>query len=293
MASSGCHFSFSKISIHPLKFHQTLPTYYVSLSLNKLPNSAMDIKEENGFQYIDEGQGESLLLLHGLFGALSNWADVTNHFKKKYRVIIPMMPIYEMPLREAGLNGLVNFIESFVAFKGLKEFTILGNSLGGHVGMIYTLQNKEKVNRLVLTGSSGLFENGMGGSYPRRGSYDFVKERVGYTFYDPKVATKDLVDEVFAVTKSIPKCQRMVIIARSAQRHNMADIIHEIQIPTLLIWGLNDTITPPVVAHAFHKRIPNSELRFIDKCGHAPMMEHPHTFNTLLENFLVNSVVLN
>ncbi len=253
----------------------------------------MNIKEEQGFQYIDEGSGETLLLLHGLFGALSNWADVTNHFKNNYRVIIPMMPIYEMPLKEAGLNGLVNFIEKFVAFKDLKEFIILGNSLGGHVGMIYTLQNSNKVTKLVLTGSSGLFENGMGGSYPRRGSYDFVKERVGYTFYNPEVATKELVDEVFAVTKSIPKCQRMVIIARSAQRHNMADVIHQIEIPTLLIWGLNDTITPPIVAHEFHKRIPNSELRFIDHCGHAPMMEHPTVFNNLLENFLENSLVAN
>ncbi len=252
----------------------------------------MNITEENGFKYIDEGTGDTLLLLHGLFGALSNWSDVTNHFKRKYRVIIPMMPIYEMPIREAGLDGLVKFIESFVEFKGLSEFTILGNSLGGHVGMIYTLKNSEKVTRLVLTGSSGLFENGMGGSYPRRGSYDFVKERVGYTFYDPKVATKELVDEVFNVTKSIPKCQRMVIIARSAQRHNMADEIHKIQIPTLLIWGLNDTITPPIVAHEFHKRIKNSELRFIDHCGHAPMMEHPEYFNTLLENFLDRTMVL-
>lgn len=253
----------------------------------------MNIQKQNGFQYIDEGKGEVLLLLHGLFGALSNWSAVTDYFKHRCRIIIPMMPIYEMPIREAGLDGLVKFIESFVSFIGLKKFSILGNSLGGHVGLIYTLKYGEKVKRLILTGSSGLFENGMGGSYPRRGSYDFVKERVAYTFYDPKVATKALIDEVFAVTKSIPKCQRMVVIARSAQRHNMADVIHKIKIPTLLIWGLNDTITPPIVAHEFHRRITNSELHFIDYCGHAPMMEHPERFNTLLENFLIHSPATN
>ncbi len=252
----------------------------------------LNVREENGFKFLDEGRGETLLLLHGLFGALSNWTSVTEHFSKKYRVIIPMMPIYDMPIKKAGLEGLVKFVEDFVAFKNLNEFTLIGNSLGGHVGLIYTLQNQHKVTRLVLTGSSGLFENTMGGSYPRRGSYEFVKEKVEYTFYDPKIATKQLIDEVFEITKSIPTCLRMVAIARSAQKHNMAEELHKITIPTLLIWGLNDTITPPLVAHEFNKLIPNTELRFIDKCGHAPMMEHPGEFNRIFENFLAKNKVL-
>lgn len=246
----------------------------------------MNIKRHKGFQYIDEGEGEVLLLLHGLFGALSNWEGVTTHFSAHYRVIIPMMPIYEMPLKEAGLEGLFRFVDDFVTQMELDQLTLLGNSLGGHIGLIYTLRKPEKVVRLVLTGSSGLFENGTGGSYPKRGNYEFVRERVAYTFYDPNVATKELVDEVFEVTRSIPKCQRMVVIARSAQRHNMSDELKHIRIPTLLIWGLNDTITPPVVAHEFYKRLPNAEMRFIDKCGHAPMMEHPERFNALLDSFL-------
>ena len=61
--------------------------------------------------------------------------------------------------------------------------------------LIYTLENKEKIKTLILTGSSGLFEDGMGSSYPRRGDYEFVAERVAYTFYDPKVANKELIDE--------------------------------------------------------------------------------------------------
>lgn len=227
-----------------------------------------------------------MLLLHGLFGALSNWESVTNHFSQRFRVIIPMMPIYDAPKKKADLDSLASFIESFVAQMGLKDLTILGNSLGGHVGLIYTLRNPDLVRRLILTGSSGLFENGMGGSYPKRGNYDFVKERVQYTFFRPEVATKQLVDEVFEVTKSIPKCLRMVSFARSAQRHNMGSELSSIQVPTLLIWGLNDTITPPMVAHEFNKRIPNSKLCFIDQCGHAPMMENPSRFNDLVDRFL-------
>ena len=249
-------------------------------------NIDIDIKEDGEFRYIDEGQGKVLLLLHGLFGALSNWDSVVNDFKEEYRVIIPLLPIYEMPIRKAGLEGLVSYVKGFVEKKGLSNMTVMGNSLGGHVALIYTLENPEDVERLALTGSSGLFENTMGGSYPKRGSYEYIKERVEYTFYDPKTATKEYVDEVFETTKSIPKCMRIVAIAKSAQRHNMAEEIPNIKVPTLLIWGLNDTITPPMVAHEFNRLIPGSTLRFIDKCCHAPMMEHPEKFNRILKDFL-------
>jgi pimeloyl-ACP methyl ester carboxylesterase len=250
---------------------------------------ALFVKEENGFKYVDRGDGQVLILLHGLFGALSNWEEVVDRFSTHFRVLIPMLPIYEMPIKEAGLEGLRKFVEDFVAMKKIDNLIVMGNSLGGHVGILYALFNKEKVNKLILTGSSGLFENTMGGSYPRRGSYDYIQERVAYTFYDPKVASKDLVDEVFETTKSIPKCMRIVAIAKSAQRNNIAPDLPKIQVPTLLVWGLNDTITPPMVAHEFNRLIPNSTLKFIDKCCHAPMMEHPDKFNRLVENFLLNT----
>jgi pimeloyl-ACP methyl ester carboxylesterase len=245
------------------------------------------VREENDFKYVDEGEGKVLMLLHGLFGALSNWEGVVNHYKEHFRVVIPMLPIYEMPIKEAGLQGLREFTEQFVAMMRLDNMIIMGNSLGGHVGILYTLANPDKVSKLVLTGSSGLFENTMGGSYPRRGSYDYIRERVAYTFYDPNVASKELVDEVFETTRSIPKCMRIVAIAKSAQRNNLALELANIKVPTLLVWGLNDTITPPMVGYEFNRLIPNSELKFIDKCCHAPMMEHPQKFNELVEDFLV------
>jgi pimeloyl-ACP methyl ester carboxylesterase len=248
---------------------------------------SITVKEEDGFKFVDEGSGTVLLLLHGLFGALSNWEGVVSRFSKNFRVVIPMLPIYEMPIKEAGLEGLRRFVESFVAFKKLDDMIIMGNSLGGHIALLYTLKNGKRVKKLILTGSSGLFEDSMGGSYPKRGNYEYIRERVAYTFYNPSVATKELVDEVFDTTKSIPKCMRIVAIAKSAQRHNMAEEIPNILVPTLLVWGLNDTITPPLVAHEFNRLIPNSTLKFIDKCCHAPMMEHPQKFNELVEEFLV------
>lgn len=244
------------------------------------------VHNEGEFKYIDEGLGQPVVILHGLFGALSNFDDVIGTFKNDIRVIIPVMPIYDMPMRQASLEGLQAFIERFLEFKNLSNIILLGNSLGGHVGLLYTLAHQSNVKALILTGSSGLFENTMGGSFPKRGSYDYIKERVEYTFYDPKTATKELLDEVFEITSSIPKCMNIVQIAKSAQRTNMAKEIPNIKVPTCLIWGLNDTITPPQVGHEFNKLIPNSELHFIDKCCHAPMMERPAEFNIYMRGFL-------
>lgn len=249
----------------------------------------MKIHSEGEFQFIDEGEGPVIVLLHGLFGALSNWRMLVEPFSLKYRILIPLFPIYEGTVRRADLEGLVEFLVKFIDFKKLKDITLMGNSLGGHIGLIYTLNHQEKVKNLILTGSSGLFENSMGGSFPRRGSYEYIAERVGYTFYNPETARKELIDEVFETTRSIPKCLRIVSIAKSAQRHNMAKDIPKIKVRTLLIWGLNDTITPPMVGHEFNKLMPNSTLRFIDECCHAPMMEQPERFNILVDDFLQRS----
>jgi len=244
------------------------------------------LKEEHGFSYIDEGEGEVLLLLHGLMGALSNWDAVIRDFSKEYRVIIPILPIYDLPLLTTGVKTLAKHVHRFVTHMGLTDVTLLGNSLGGHVGLIYCINHPQIVKTLVLTGSSGLYENAFGGSFPRRESYDFVKEKVEYTFYDPKVATKELVDDVFKTINDRNRVIRILAMAKSAIRHNMAKDLHKINIPVALIWGKNDKITPPEVAVEFNQLLPNSELYWIDQCGHAPMMEHPEEFNRLLKVFL-------
>jgi len=245
-----------------------------------------EIKEEKGFKYVEEGQGEVLLLLHGLMGALSNWEGVVNEFKKEYRVIIPMLPLYDLPLLTTGVKSLAKFVHKFVQFKGLTNVTVLGNSLGGHVGLIYTLAHPEDVKALVLTGSSGLYENAFGGSFPRRESYDFIREKVEFTFYDPATATKELVDDVFATVNDRHKVIRILAMAKSAIRHNMSKDLYKITVPVSLIWGTDDKVTPPAVAKEFHEILPNSELNWLDKCGHAPMMERPEEFNVVLKKFL-------
>jgi pimeloyl-ACP methyl ester carboxylesterase len=244
------------------------------------------LKEENGFSYIDEGEGDVLLLLHGLMGGLSNWDKVIEDFRSEFRVIIPILPIYDLPLLTTGVKSLAKYVHKFVTHKELSDVTLLGNSLGGHVALIYVLSHPSVVRSMVLTGSSGLYENAFGGTFPKRGNYEFVKEKVEFTFYDPKIATKELVDEVYRTVNDRHSVIRILAMAKSAIRHNMKKDLNKIEIPVSLIWGKDDKITPPEVAVEFHELLPDSELHWIDNCGHAPMMEHPEEFNRLLKGFL-------
>ncbi len=245
-----------------------------------------ELKEEGKFKYIDEGSGAPLVLLHGLFGALSNFKDLIEHFRRSNRVVVPMLPLFELDILHTSVGGLAKYVHRFLETMDIKQAHLLGNSLGGHVALVHTLKHPERIKSLILTGSSGLFENGMGDSYPRRGDYEYIRKKTELTFYDPKTATKELVDEVFEITRNRLKVVKIIALAKSAIRNNLGEELNSIKQPTLLIWGENDTITPPFVAKEFKRLIPNSELYFIDKCGHAPMMEQPAEFNVILEKFL-------
>jgi 2-hydroxy-6-oxonona-2,4-dienedioate hydrolase len=245
-----------------------------------------EIKQQDKFRFIEEGQGEPLILLHGLFGELSNFEEQVSYFSRHYRVVLPLLPLLDLDLLHTSVGGLEKYVQKLVEIRGYQNIHLLGNSLGGHVALLHTLKHPEKIKSLTLTGSSGLFENGMGDSYPKRGDYEYIKRKTALTFYDPAMATKELVDEVYAITSNRMNVVKIIALAKSAIRNNLGEEISQIQQPTLLIWGNNDTVTPPFVGKEFQRLIPHAELHFIDKCGHAPMMEVPGEFNQILEKFL-------
>ena len=245
-----------------------------------------EIKQDGKFKYVEEGSGETLILLHGLFGALSNFGDLIEYFRRQYKVVVPMLPLLELDLLHTSVGGIEKFVHKFIEHKSYTNIHLLGNSLGGHVALLYVLKHPENIKSLILTCSSGLFESGMGDTYPKRGDYEYIRTKTELTFYDPKMATKELVDEVFEITSNRLKVIKIITLAKSAIRNNLGEELNEIKQPTLLVWGNNDTITPPFVGREFNRLIPNSELHFIDQCGHAPMMEVPNEFNKILHQFL-------
>ena len=248
-------------------------------------------KVDGDYAFVDEGEGHPLVLLHGLMGGLSNFDAVLSYFKAKgYRVILPELPMYSMPLVKTNIKSLAKFLEGFLEHMDLNQVTLIGNSLGGHVSLVYTKTYPKRVHSLCLTGSSGLYESAMGDSFPRRGDYDYIRTKTEEVFYNKEVATKELVDEVFESVNDRNKVIRTISFSKSAIRHNMAADLTDFKMPVCLIWGRNDHVTPPHVAEKFHELLPNSELHWIEKCGHAAMMERPDEFNSILHGFLEKRV---
>ncbi|GAA0718157.1 alpha/beta fold hydrolase [Aquimarina litoralis] len=246
-----------------------------------------ELKKDGKFSYLELGEGTPIVILHGLMGGLSNFDGVSNYFPKNgYKVLIPELPLYEMPLIKTSVGTFAKYLRDFIDQLGYDEVILLGNSLGGHIGLLCTKMFPEKVKALVITGSSGLYESAMGESYPKRGDYEYIKAKAENVFYDPAIATKEIVDEVYATVNDRNKLIRTLAIAKSAIRHNMAKDLPNMKTPTCIIWGKNDNVTPPEVADDFNRLLPDSDLYWIDKCGHAAMMEHPEEFNKLLHSWL-------
>ena len=247
-----------------------------------------ELINEGGFNYIENGEGRPIIILHGLMGGLSNFRGVYEHFPSdKHKVIIPELPVDSTPILKTNVATFSKFVFEFIRFKNLKDVVLLGNSLGGHVALLFARDYPELVSGLIITGSSGLYEKSMiGDGYPKRGNYEYIKGKTEEVFYDPNIATKDIVDDVFASVNDREKLVRTLSLAKSAIRHNMAKDLPKMTTKTLIIWGRQDSVTPPNVAEDFNSLLPNSDLSWIDKCGHAPMMEHANEFNKIMEDWL-------
>ena len=245
------------------------------------------LKKEGIYSYIEVGEGSPIIILHGLMGGLSNFEGVTNFFSENgYKIIIPELPVYSMSLLKTNVKSFAKFLKEFIDFLDLDNVILLGNSLGGHIGLYHTKLYPEKVKALVITGSSGLYESAMGGGYTKRSDYEVIKKKAQDVFYDPAIATKEIVDEVYATVNDRSKLIKTLAIAKSAIRHNMSKDLPKMNTPICIIWGKNDNVTPPEVATEFNDLLPDSNLFWIDKCGHAAMMEHPDTFNEVLFSWL-------
>jgi len=250
------------------------------------------LKRSKKFSYLEEGEGTPIVILHGLMGELSNFNALTKYFSERgYKIYAPELPIYDLPLLSTNVSSIAKFVARFLKEVVQEPAILVGNSLGGHLGLVVTHKKPELVKALCLTGSSGLYEKSFGETYPKRGDYDYVERKAQEVFYDPAVATKEIVEGVFATVNDRKKAIKTLYIARSAIKHNMKKDLKHINTPVCLIWGKQDGVTPPEVAVEFDEGLPNSSLYWIDKCGHVPMMEHPELFNEILYNWFLEKKI--
>ncbi|MFC2172164.1 alpha/beta fold hydrolase [Acidobacteriota bacterium] len=238
------------------------------------PNSR---EMEDKYDFEEKGNGPPVILLHGLFGTLSNWEHTLDFFSDKYRVISLQFPLYAKTFHT--IETLTDYLAGFVEFLGLERLAIFGNSLGGHVALNYTLRESDKVACLVLAGSGGLFERGFDKNLKIHPDRKYLKQKIQEVFYDPTYATEEQIREVEWVISTTRRKLSLVKIAKSARGYNMHDLLPQIKCPVCLVWGKEDKITPLNTAQTFKERLANAHLVYISECGHAPIIERPEEFN--------------
>jgi pimeloyl-ACP methyl ester carboxylesterase len=229
----------------------------------------------------------SVVLLHGMFGKAGNWRSCADHLSRGgWRVFTPELPIFETPARQTVVEGLVDHVSRLLDEWAVEKAVLGGNSLGGHVALQMALRDPWRIEGLVLTGSSGLFERGFERHIPRHPSREWLRAKIREVFYDGKHVTEALLDEVSATVLDSRRARQILRVAKSAKRDNLREMLHRITCPVLLAWGAEDRITPPTTALEFGENLPDAELHYIPQCGHAAMLERPDEFNRLVMGFL-------
>jgi len=229
-----------------------------------------------------------MLLLHGLFGAVSNWEGVFPVFGEFSRVIALQFPLLTGHRSEVRVKSLAAYTECFLRIRELQPVSLCGNSLGGHVALRMALASPQSVDCLILSGTSGLYEH-LVDNLPVRPSREYIREHMGRVFYNDRFVTEERISEVLDILSSRVNYLNLIHAARSAKKDNLLNSLKFIQAPTLLLWGEDDEVTTMKIAEAFHKNIPNSKLVTIKNCGHAPMIEHPEWFAEEVRKFLAEN----
>ena len=245
----------------------------------------------NELSFYDVGSGQTpVVLLHGLFGSPSNWLPIMDGLADHYRFYALQLPIEFGQNRRhtafKSISQLTKHVTQFFDEMGLERAVVCGNSLGGQIALDFYLDQPERVERLILSGSAGLFERSLAGGRPPRLCRDYIRAQACEIFHDPKHVSDELVDDVFAMLSDRHYRRFLLRVAKATRDRYMLEELANVDVPTMIIWGRDDAITPPFVAEQFCDHIPTAELVFIDECGHAPPIEQPAEFARLLDTFL-------
>jgi 2-hydroxy-6-oxonona-2,4-dienedioate hydrolase len=249
--------------------------------------------------YVEAGSGPTVILLHGLGGDASNWAATIPVLSKSFHVFVPDQIGFgasDKPLANYRVGMLVDFLDGFCKKLAITKATIVGNSLGGWTAMAFTLAHPEKVERMVLVDSAGFSFEHLGGSKPTRemlevmnvSTVEGAKTLIGVIFANKAMAT-DAVAETFLaehLRKNDGYTMERFIDSILRGEDVVDGKLAKIKVPTLLVWGREDLLTPLPSGKMMANEIAGSEIVILDKCGHVPQIECAAPFNAALLKFL-------
>jgi pimeloyl-ACP methyl ester carboxylesterase len=226
------------------------------------------------------------LMLHGFLGSPLNWRACAEAMSARHRVLVPELPIFSglklADRQEYVLQFLVQLLETDQA----PRVVVMGNSLGGQLALHLACRKPDRIVGLVLTGSGGLYIPKSVRIFRSRLDGAWLRGYLREIFHDEATVTAAMMNELEAIFSDRARLREVVQLAKNNRNVSVRELLPQIHCPVLIIWGAEDRITPPHAAHEFHRLLPNAELHFIPRCGHAPMLERPVEFTRLAEDFM-------
>lgn len=226
-----------------------------------------------------------VVFLHGLVGLNDHWEGVVQRVRRELRCTLFELPLLRFSGELCSIEGVTDLTVRFLRERVGMPAILVGNSFGGHVALRIAIDRPELVRGLVLAGSGGLVEKTLVSDIQLRPTRPWLRKKIAELFFDEANMRESDVDRALAELQAKGGARAMVRLARSARKDELREAISRVAAPTLLLWGRQDVITPPEAAEGFRRLIRDARLVWLDRCGHAPMMEAPEQFATELVAF--------
>ena len=257
---------------------------------------------------IDIGSGEAMLLLHGLGGSWQNWLETIPHFARAHRVIVPDLPGFgasPMPVEKISIRGYARDVCELMDTLDLDTAVVIGNSMGGFIGIDIAIEAPSRISKLVLVSAAGIAIE-----QQRREPVRTIAR--GLEFFGAWVAGR-----ADAVARR-PRLRRMLLATAAAHperlpaplaaeqirangkpgwlgafdallSYRIRGRLSEVSCPTLIVWGSEDRMVPVRDADEFEREIPNARKVIFPDTGHVAMLERPARFNAVVDEFLATN----
>ena len=250
----------------------------------------------NKIRYLESGNSKkTLVLIHGLGASAERWDQVTPLFADEFRVIVPDLIGFgysDKPLVDYTPDFFSEFLEKFFVAVDIKRPNLIGSSLGGQIAAEYVSTHPTSVEKLILVSPAGIMKQStpaldayiMAALYPNEqsaknafqmmeGSGQDVHEKIIHEF----IERMHLPNAKLAFMSTVLGLKNSEIITPKLQ---------SISTPSLIIWGSNDPVIPINYADSFVSAIQDCRFFRMDGCGHTPYVQDPHTFASLVLEFL-------
>ena len=254
--------------------------------------------EGHSIRYLEAGSGPPLLMFHGLGldASADEWIDSMELLSTHYRVISVDRFGWgrsSRPISGYSFPAWISMVTSFMAELNLSKATLVGHTLGGWISALVAHQHPELVEKLVLVNVAGLNVNAPvspdGYKLPDKEGIATILER---TYGTSEKVTESMVEEHFDRISGPDVREAYLAVLKYVNNPEvrkewwLADRLPEINLPTLVIWGADDTILTPKYGHQAVELLPNANLVLIENGSHIPQVRQTAEFVTTLEQFI-------